>query len=236
MPPSFIHITKKPSPILSRLSKTLLVVIGFGSITILSTVCGGSEPTNESKAEQHLRLGIRFQEQGEPSRAGDAFTLALMANPRLAEAWARRAWVFYVHQNLDRALEDLDIATDIDPKLAIAHNYRGLVYFSLGEKNMASLSFGKAISLDSNLSEAYHNRANLRIAAEDLESAIEDLSSVIRLNPNTPKYRMERARILIMTQNTDRAAADLEKVLAITQDESLAMRAKEMLNTLNNSR
>ena len=197
--------------------------------TVAMGGCGGSDATDDTEALRQFQQGVKFQEQGDARRAGDAFTFALMKDPKLAEAWARRAWVFYVHQNLDRALEDLDVATNIDPDLALAYNYRGLVYYSMEEENMAALNFTKAIDLDPSLTEAFYNRARLRVATDDLESAIDDLSSVIALEPQEPKYYMERAQLHLRAENPDMAAADLERVLSITQDEDVVLRAKQML-------
>ncbi|MCH8184489.1 MAG: tetratricopeptide repeat protein, partial [Chloroflexi bacterium] len=89
--------------------------------------------------------------------------------------------------------------------------------------------FSKAIQLDPSLGDAYYHRARVYYASDDIEGSIEDLTSAIELTPRSPNLYLTRGRVYVTAGDTAKAVADLEQVLALTENEALAVAARQLL-------
>ena len=76
--------------------------------------CGGVDGGVPDNAE--LRRGIELQEDGHIEQAFHAYSSAIESDPRNAEAYARRAYVYIVMDDLTSAAADLRIADKLDPR------------------------------------------------------------------------------------------------------------------------
>ena len=195
----------------------MLTVIACGSSS-------GPEDTRDEALEEYL-TGLDLQDRGNLSAAFDAYNKALRLDPRLDQAYAARGHIYYLYNDLNRAV-------DLNSEHAVAYYYRGLV-FDAGEfPDDPILNFTKAIQLDPELGDAYFQRARLYFQEEDYDGAIDDLSAAINLKPRSPALRITRAQVYVVVGDSTRAIADLEEVLSLTEDESLVIPAKQMLDAL----
>ena len=159
-----------------RSRRAMGVFLLVGLILAAAAGCGGTSDSARIDALEEYQRGDQLREQGNLARAFQAYNAALRLDPRLAEAYAARGYVYYRYDNLSQALEDLSRAIQLDPDMALAHNYRGMVLAATGDFDNAVLDFTKAVQIDPSLSEAYFNRAKLYFDDGDFEGAIEDLS------------------------------------------------------------
>lgn len=209
----------------------LLLAALVAVASVLAVACGGPEiNTAELDAFDAYQRGLELQEKGEPRQAFEAFNEALHLNPRLAEAYAGRAAAYYAFDDLGHAMPDILRALQLNPNLAIAHNYQGLIYVEISDPDNALVSYSKAIELDPTLSEAYLNRAQLQFMLQNLEASISDLSFAIELEPDAANLYLTRGQIYLAAEEDDRGIADLEQVLALTENEALTIRAKQLLS------
>ena len=201
------------------------------------SACGGSgSASNDRDAQEAYERGLALQERGLLPRAGDAYHDAIRLDPLFAEAYARRGYIFYRHDNQVRAMADLNAAIKIDPDLALAYNYRGLVYSATKDVDNAVLNFTRSVELEPTLSEAYYNRALANLEAQRVDAVLADLSKVITLEPLSPKYYVERAQVHLMLGDPESAAHDLEQVLAVSQDDAYVLPARRLLSAVRQGR
>ena len=203
---------------------------------LLLISCGGAgrdaPEFDEVGAEEAFERGVEFRDQGLPQRAFNELNEALRLDPRMAEAYAARATIFIIYDYQANAVADLNRALNLDNDLAIAYNYRGLIFADVNDLESALLNYTKAIQLDPSLTEAYLNRADAYFEDQDLDSAIEDLTSAIEIEPERAALYLVRGQLRLTYGQPDMAAADMEQVLALTDDEQMVVRAKELLGLL----
>ena len=206
----------------------LLLAFSLAATAVL-TGCGSSSgsPLEDSLVE--YQRGIELEEKGNFERALEAYNAALDVNPRLAEAYAARANVFYTYDSLHLALADVNRAIILDSEMARAYYYRGLILAAGKDTENAVLNFTKAIQINPGMGDAYFARSKLYFDSEDYEDAIGDLSDAIRLEPQSPRLYLTRGQLYMIVEDTAKAEADLEQVLSLTQDEALIASAKRML-------
>ena len=210
---------------------SVLVTLALATLA-LCIACGSSSGPPETEALDEYQRGVELQEQGNLMRALEAYSAALRLNPQLASGYAARGYVYYVFQNPNPALADLNRAIKLDPEMAAAYHYRGLVLAHIDNTDGAVLNLTKAIQLDPNLVNAYYDRARVNFEQEDVDAAIEDLSTAITLDPRDARFYFTRGQVYIFAGDTASAISDLEQVLALTQDEAFILPAKQMLSRL----
>ena len=215
------HVRGRSEQWLSRL-------ILFG-VTLSIAACGSVSLPSDEEAILKFDEGVRFEEQGNLEKAYFAYSEAIKADPRMAEAYANRGHIYFLYDNHVAAMADLNRAIDLNPSLASAFNSRGKTFAENHRPDDALLDFSKAIQLDPGLFDAYLSRAEVFLETGEPEAAIEDITDAIRLRPDSPGLYLTRGRLHAALDQTDRAVADLEQVLALTQNEALAAPARQLL-------
>jgi tetratricopeptide (TPR) repeat protein len=111
------------------------------------------------------------------------FTTLLRKDPNDAFARAQRSWAFVQTRELDKAIEDIDVAVRLAPESAY-FNLRGNIYKAKGDLGKAIKDYSKAIEVDPKNLVSYEYRALAYQANEELEKAIDDINKAIGLNPD----------------------------------------------------
>ena len=225
-----------PSPraaTFGRGSGSRQLVLAAVLLFLTAVVACGSSPTPPAdKALEEYQRGQDLEARGNLERAFDAYNAAIQLNPRMAEVYAARGYIYLRYDSTAPALLDLNRAIELDPEIALAYYYRGLVLATGIDYDRALLNFTKAVQLDPNLGEAYFQRAKIAFEEnQDYEAAIEDLSAAIGLMPDSAALLyLTRGRVYIIAEDVTRGIADLEQALALAQDEALVVAAKELLS------
>lgn len=107
---------------------------------------GGLE--RENLAVAHNNRGNAYDDQDQPDLALKDYDEAIRLDPRLAEAYYNRSFVFYRLGRLKDALEDLDKVVQLSPGLPSAYYNRSVVLESLGQRSRAIADLRQALSLD----------------------------------------------------------------------------------------
>ena len=161
----------------------LLSLVAVASIAIC-LACGGVDGGVPDNAE--LRRGIELQEDGHIEQAFHAYSSVIDSDPRNAEAYARRAYVYIVMDDLTSAAADLRIADKLDPDLPWTSLHRGMIYDEIGKLDEAILEYTRVIDLDPGMSDAHISRASVYLEIGDAESALDDL---IQAGTSGPRKR-----------------------------------------------
>jgi tetratricopeptide (TPR) repeat protein len=91
---------------------------------------------------------------------------AVELQPDFAEAWSRRAYLFYLDNDYKRALGDLRRVLALDPRHYKALEGLGNLLLQLGEKKAALEAYDSALKVHPNLPDAKKSRDELKIQVE----------------------------------------------------------------------
>lgn len=114
----------------------------------------------------HYYIGAAYTEMGEHRKAIVSYTRALIADPKMADAFRRRGDSQYilvpvlsgdVQAYYDRALGDYETSLSLEPDV-YTYNIHGSVIASLGRIEEAVQEYELAIRLDPSYPETYFNR------------------------------------------------------------------------------
>jgi len=114
----------------------------------------------------HYYIGAAHTEMGEHRKAIVSYTRALIADPKMADAFRRRGDSQYilvpvlsgdVQAYYDRALGDYETALSLEPDV-YTYNIHGSVIASLGRIEEAVQEYELAVRLDPSYPETYFNR------------------------------------------------------------------------------
>lgn len=155
---------KKSTPNLAfLLLLALFIILGgfyitFGpgrKVTQRDSHCGRTHvpttirPTELKTAADWLNLGDYDYESGNCQQAIEDLNKAISLNPKYAEAYNNRGYVYMRLQNYEAALKDLDKAIELRPDYATALRNRGDIYnyYYEQDRNKAIADYDKVVSL-----------------------------------------------------------------------------------------
>ncbi|MBP3558560.1 MAG: tetratricopeptide repeat protein [Thermoguttaceae bacterium] len=194
----------------------------FGTTAALAVACCGGckkgndvgdNPANENgqtaTASSSTDAGAAALDAGEWTRAYDAFSAAIAADPnavdayfgraaaslaiaeeryRLAEAAATNgdvktgtAEAEKANENFAKAIADCDKVLELDAKYADAYFIRGVAAQYQGDWNAGIEAFTKCVELSPENAEAYHRRGEIYDHTGDTEHATVDLKKAAEL-------------------------------------------------------
>ena len=206
--------------------RTLLSIF-VGAVIAACFACGGGEVGASKSAD--LKRGIELQEDGHIEQAYEAFNLAIEDDPRNAEAYARRAFIYIVMDDLTSAAADLRLAEKLDPDHPLTSLHRGMIYDEIDNHDQAILEYTRAIELDPSMSDPYVSRASVYLEIRDAESALDDLRAAGRLEPENAELLLVRGQVYLMNGDLGRAESDLLQVIELTDEPRLASTARQIL-------
>ena len=109
------------------------------------------------------------------------FTKAIQLNPKLAEAYEKRALHYYYQWKYDKAIQDYTRVIELLPESAEAHRMRGVSHLKKGELERAISDFSRAVEIDPKLASAYGYRAEALRLMGMIEEALVDSTKAIHL-------------------------------------------------------
>ena len=197
---------------------------------LVCLACGEADDGSDQNSD--LRRGVELMEDGHVEQAFVAFNSAIESDPRNAEAYARRAFVYILLDDLTSAAADLRVADKLDPDLPITSLHRGMIFDAIDNHDEAILEYTRAIELDPGMTDAHVSRASVYLEIGDAESALDDLSTAGRLEPDNAELFLVRGQVYLMIGDLGRAESDLIHVLELTDDERLATTARQILSAM----
>ena len=147
-----------------------------------------------SRGDAHVALG-------QSEAALEDYDASLTIEPDQPLRLIRRALLYRVHDQPEKALADLDHVLEIDPTNINAHYARGAVLYGLEKFAEAEQTFSDCIALDPSLATAYFNRAHARMRMGSREKACADLEKFISLSNDASAT--QQARDLLKTWKSE---------------------------------
>ncbi|HSE07014.1 MAG TPA: tetratricopeptide repeat protein [Methylomirabilota bacterium] len=107
--------------------------------------------SGDREADDLLQAGIEQMNRGDGSAAVDTFTKAIERKPDFAEAWNKRATVYFFMGEHEKSLRDCDEVMKRNPAHFGALAGYGQIYLQLGEPERALDYFRRALRVNPNL-------------------------------------------------------------------------------------
>ena len=115
-------------------------------------------------AEVLLGQAARAMNEGAPAEALKILDRVIGANPDYAEAWNKRATLYFMMKRDDASLRDIDKVLDLEPRHFGALAGRGMIY-------QRQKKFGAALA-------AYREALSLNPGMEQVKESIKDLEKI----------------------------------------------------------
>jgi Flp pilus assembly protein TadD len=135
----------------------------------------GALQKNPNAPSLHYLLGVKYQNEGQDSKALAAYQKAVSLNPRYAEALLGLGTVKAAQGDLDGAIKALKKAVQSDPKNKEARTWLSVVY---GRQGLALLQQGHAAEAAKVLQLATANNPNDTVAFNNLGVAFAKLGDL----------------------------------------------------------
>jgi len=139
--------------------------------------------------------GEEYAEQGDYSRAINAFTQAIRLNPNYTWAYIQRGQIYLFLRSYDNAITDFSDAIRTNPNERWGYYYRARTYSAMQNLERSIEDSSQAIRIDPTFTEAYRIRANMyysmgvKTRTNDnvwFDRALNDYGIILRLVPNDP--------------------------------------------------
>ena len=108
--------------------------------------------------------GISFMQTGRLSEAVAKFGEVIALNPTFAEAWNKRATVYYLQGEFEKSLTDCEVVIRLNPVHFGALSGMGLNHLQLSQLEQALGAFDRALHVNPNLGQIRALVENLREA------------------------------------------------------------------------
>ena len=142
------------------------------------------------------------------------FTQALQLNPKLAEAYEKRALHYYFQRKYDKAIPDYTKVIEIEPQAVEAYRMRGLCYLKDGQLDGAAADLNRAVELDPEQANSYSYRAEAYLLKGMAAEALRDSTKAIDLRGDqrtiASAYRT-RAKAHQQLGHVEQSEADFDK-------------------------
>jgi tetratricopeptide (TPR) repeat protein len=121
--------------------------------------------TGDPKLDRLMVASSEAMGRGDYAGALKDLDIIVKAKPDFAEGWNKRATVYYLMDNYDKAIADIDRTLELEPRHFGALSGLGLTNMKLGRDAAAADAFQRLITID----PLYPNaRRNLKLAEDAL--------------------------------------------------------------------
>lgn len=110
--------------------------------------------------------GVEATETDDLELARDMFDRAIRIKPDYAEAWNRRALLFFNEGHYDEAIADLEVALQYEPRHFGAWTGLGMIFESIEAPNAALKAYRKVLEIHPHAAAAQQGEARLIVQVE----------------------------------------------------------------------
>jgi tetratricopeptide (TPR) repeat protein len=224
------------------------IVVGLLQIRLIKSIekeiqRGDKAENRKNEAKFWFEKGRKFYSSGDYDKAIEYFTRAIEIKPNNSEFYYWRAKAYYFKRTgffgclnkkkyLDKAIEDLEEATNYNPFDAYYFEKLGKMYYIIGEYGRAIAKFERAIKLKSSKNYTYPSRSFLYFLCGrayfkkgDYKSAIDSFTKAINLFPDALYYE-ERGKAYYKIGEFRKAIKDFTKAMSLEPNKELLLYRK----------
>lgn len=126
---------------------------GVASATVEEKIWALWGASDSPTAEVLLAQAQRAMDDGAPAESLSILNRLIGANPDFAEAWNKRATLYYLMKKDDAALKDIDKVLDLEPRHFGALAGKGMIYQREKKYSEARAAYEDALAVNPNLQE-----------------------------------------------------------------------------------
>lgn len=126
----------------------------------------------DEQAQSYMFAGMHQMHDGQLHEALITFSRLIEMQPKFAEAWNKRATVYYALHDYDASARDIAETLKLEPRHFGALSGLGLVNIALGRYQAALTAFEMAVAHHPNLRGARENIKNLKEELRERETPI----------------------------------------------------------------
>ena len=123
--------------------------------------------TGDLDAARLMREGLRAMDENRYRSALESFDALIREQPEFAEAWNRRATLYFLMGEYAESVDDILHVLELEPRHFGALSGLGLIYMQLGDNQAALASFEQALKINPHLPGARANIAHIRQVIRD---------------------------------------------------------------------
>lgn len=196
---------------------------------------GAYDPHKALTPEQHIKVALQHKAEGRMPHAIEALTQALASQGENLQLLVIRSSLLLESGHLSEALRDLNAALMLAPREAGLLVNRAEIYRQFGRAEDALADLDQAVSVDDKMVAAYFNRGTLHYQNGDHQLALQDFSRCIEIDPHIAGPYFNRAAVFDVLGQQEEALADIRHFMDLTENEGWRKKAKELLQTWDNS-
>lgn len=125
-------------------------------------------------AEDYFKEGEARSRQQNYTEAIAAYSKAIKTDPKLWNAYVKRAFCYGLIEQYDKAVEDYTVAIAAEPEKTFSYQSRGSAHSKLGHYTEALADFDMVIELDPKNQDVYNNRGFVKKSLGDKDGACKD--------------------------------------------------------------
>lgn len=118
--------------------------------------------SGDPEVDTLMERGIGAMDAGDSKTALAAFNRVIELKPEFAEAWNKRATLYYLMQRYDESVEDIARTLELEPRHFGALSGLGLINAALGRYKIAIRAWEQALEVDPHLAGAKERIEELR--------------------------------------------------------------------------
>ncbi|MFH1175984.1 MAG: tetratricopeptide repeat protein, partial [Acidobacteriota bacterium] len=183
---------------------------------LLGLALGAEAAAGADKAQQYLDQGIALAGQNRHAAAIAAFTQAIEANPKMAEAYRMRAISRKKVGDARTAIKDYDKAIELDPGNGKAYNGRALAKIDLGDLDGALADASKAVEINPRHATAHVTLAQINLEHGNTTGALAACNQAIQADPKESTAWWQRAKVRSQMDDDRGALADYSEVIKLS--------------------
>jgi len=107
----------------------------------------------DQQVREAIALGMRQRDSYDWDRAVQTFSRAILADPEYAEGWNQRAFVYFLREDLDASLADLEKALELEPRHFGALSGKAMILMRTGRFEEGQAVLRKAVAMHPFLKE-----------------------------------------------------------------------------------
>ena len=114
--------------------------------------------SNDKKIQKKFNLGNQFMEQRKFSESINIFSDIINSQPNFAEAWNKRATVYYITGNYEKSINDIFTTLELEPRHFGALDGLAQIYFTQDKFYEAAQTYRKILEI-----LPFNNKAQTRL-------------------------------------------------------------------------
>ena len=171
---------------------------------------------------------VRLPEDKDDGRRFEIAVLdaSIKLNPKDAYLYLRRARDYFLMEDDERTLSDLNEAVRLEPDNAGAYYIRGTVYGHLRQFDRVVSDMTEVLRIEPLNAQASYNRGLAYGELDELDLAVNDLTEAIRLEPGNADAYRGRGDCLRFKGEYDAAIRDFDTALGLDPEEAFSYRGR----------